>query len=633
MACPDIPPVSPAPPGATQAAASGGSVRPVVAEVTVEKAPTELYNQQQRVHIEGKVAASNTAANEVRVATSSGEIVVKSATPMPPNITVGADVALDLYMQKGQLVAHIHALRPQAAIPAQPEAASAPVTAAPPAPLPPMQTGATVTAILIPKEGGMLPGAPSLPPLSQGQLTAIFTQLQGSGFTGMPSPPSGLTALLAHPDALGAFNALPATGQQEILSYLAKPELQAALKGIPGQPVLSGDAPDANLLQIVRAQVSARVTHDALQGTPGTTSATTPGTSPAMTLVRSLLPMIEALPGQSQAFMAGGGKALFAQQAASNLAAQLPQNMHEMKIGGIFAPGTAAPAVPASMTGTIESITSRGFPVLQTERGFFIVKASTDAPVGSTVIFTAKPLLPEDIIAQPGAVRGRENLHTLLNSWPALQEAMSEVALLSPDIATAMRSAMPAPDAARMPPAILFFLAALRTGAVENWLGPNAIDILRQAGKKDLIERLGGDFARLSGKARSEAVGEWRAFSIPMQHEEQLTQIQMFVRQQQDPEAGKGEEPEENIKPMTRFIVNVHLSRMGDVQLDGLMHKKRLELILRSDDMLPQTARQEIMQRFASGLDQTGMQGGISFHTRAQSWVTLTPPDQEEFTA
>lgn len=631
MACPDIPPVSSAPPSATQPAASGGSVKPVIAEVTVEKAPTELYNQQQKVHIEGKVAANNAAANELRVTTASGEIVVKSATPMPPNITVGTDVALDLYMQKGQLVANIHALRPQAT-PATPTADTAPtsVTAPAPAPMPPMQTGATVTAILIPKDGGALPGMPALPSLSQGQLTAIFTQLQGSGFTGMPSPPSGMTALLAQPDALTAFNTLPAAGQQEILSYLGKPELQGVLKGILAQQASPGDAPDTNLLQIVRAQLSARVTHDAMQGTGGTT---VPGTNPAMTLVRSLLPMIEAMPGQSQAFMAGSGKAHFAQQAANNLAAQLPQNIHEMKIGGIFTPGTTAPAVPASMTGTIESITSKGFPVLQTERGFFIVKASTDAPVGSTVVFTAKPMLPEDIIAPPGAARARESLHTLLNGWPALQDALTEVALLSPDIAASMRNTIPVPDATKMPPAVLFFLAALRTGTVENWLGPNALDILRQAGKKDLIERLGGDFARLSGKALSESVGEWRAFSIPMQNEDQLTQIQMFVRQQQDPETGKDEEQDAAIKPMTRFVVNVHLSRMGDVQLDGLMHKKRLELILRSNDMLPQTARQEILQRFTSGLEQTGMQGGITFHTRAQSWVTLTPPDQEEFTA
>ena len=73
----------------------------------------------------------------------------------------------------------------------------------------------------------------------------------------------------------------------------------------------------------------------------------------------------------------------------------------------------------------------------------------------------------------------------------------------------------------------------------------------------------------------------------------------------------------------TRFILNLHLSRMGDMQLDGFLHKKRFDLILRSEEKLPPAIRQELLQKFAAGLDQTGMQGGMTFQTRAESWMQI----------
>lgn len=679
MVCPDIPPVSSTRPSAAQQPAAGVATRPVVAEVTVERAPPELSTPPQRVHVEGKVTASDPATQEVRIATPGGEIVVKSATPLP----VGADVALDLYMQKGQLVAQIHPIRQQAATAAT--TAEEPQQTAPPAPapLPPLAEGESVTGILIPKEAQQT--APStgntaaLPPQVEETLAQLTTLSAGK----LPADaPEALRQLLSTSDPLTAFSKLPPAAQQTITTYLAKPEVMAFLANILPQ---AADAPvDANLLQIVRAQLSARVTHDALQGplvtgsagqaTGGMTgganplasalppalqkmgaaqigqaaqtgqqagiipartdaAAMTQGTqNPAMMLVRSLLPMIENMP--MPATLTGAPAGLFAQQAASAMAAQLPQNMQAISIVSILGKGAALPALqPGQMAGTIDSVTPRGFTMVSAESGFFIIKATAAAPPGSQVIFTAKPLSP-DMLAMPAGIlapaAGPDAPAGF--SWPALEELVQHAAAASPALAQLLRDTIPAPSS-RMTPAVLFFMAALRTGVIENWLGPGALETLRQGGKKELIERLSGDFARLSGRSRTEGLGEWRVFSVPLQHDDQLTQLQFFTRQQPDPDARDNNETEGPRKPLTRFVLNIHLSRMGDMQLDGLMHAKKLDLILRSAEQLPFDARQEIMQKFASGLAQTGMQGGISFQTRRESWVTLTAADHKEFTA
>jgi hypothetical protein len=169
-----------------------------------------------------------------------------------------------------------------------------------------------------------------------------------------------------------------------------------------------------------------------------------------------------------------------------------------------------------------------------------------------------------------------------------------------------------------MTPTALFFLAALRSGSVNNWLGTNTLQAL-QTVKKGSVDALSDDFDKLSAQAKDTLPGNWRSISIPLRYEDQVSQMQFYVRHQNDQE--QGEKGQSGSKPSTRFILNLSLSRMGAVQLDGYIHKKSFDVILRTEDKLPFDMRQELMKRFAQGLDQVQMQGGISFQTRQQGWM------------
>jgi hypothetical protein len=245
-------------------------------------------------------------------------------------------------------------------------------------------------------------------------------------------------------------------------------------------------------------------------------------------------------------------------------------------------------------------------------------------PTGSKIIFTAKPIAPNDILQQ-GLFSAATNDLPPENTWSTLQSVLQALPAGSA-AAQALRNTLPTPTQ-QLAPTALLFLAALRSGDIGNWLGANTLQTLLQSGKKELADALSSDFDKLSTQSKNILPGNWRAVSIPLRHESQISQMQFYVRRQHDQEQDKKSGAN---KPATRFILNVTLSRMGALQLDGFIQKKNFDIILRTDEKLPFDMRQELMKRFAQGLDQVQMQGGISFQTRQQGWMM---PEAQNMTA
>ena len=60
-----------------------------------------------------------------------------------------------------------------------------------------------------------------------------------------------------------------------------------------------------------------------------------------------------------------------------------------------------------------------------------------------------------------------------------------------------------------------------------------------------------------------------------------------------------------------RFVVDLDLSALGAMQLDGLVHGKRLDLILRSHAELPVAMRHDVARVFDDALGVSGMEGSL----------------------
>ncbi len=180
-----------------------------------------------------------------------------------------------------------------------------------------------------------------------------------------------------------------------------------------------------------------------------------------------------------------------------------------------------------------------------------------------------------------------------------------------------MQEAIPQPGS-RLASGLLFFLSALSGGNVTRWLGNQASQALKSAGRDSLLSRLAQDFGQL-GRLADNQGGDWRLFFIPIYDGDQLQQLRLFLRHGwHDQDSGGGQDGEDQ----TRFVVEVEMSRLGDLQLDGLVRENRLDLILRSRAPLPDFMRRDITQIFHEANEITGYRGNISFQASLE-WKAM----------
>ncbi len=158
----------------------------------------------------------------------------------------------------------------------------------------------------------------------------------------------------------------------------------------------------------------------------------------------------------------------------------------------------------------------------------------------------------------------------------------------------------------RLASAVLAFLAALKRGDFTGWFGAVAIKALESQGRANLLSRLAKHFSAQTRFAEPTPLGEWQALMVPLLIGETVRQFRFFFRRRRDGADGDRD---------NRFVIEVEASRLGGLQLDGLIKAARFDLVLRSHKPLPDEARREISEIFADGLAITGQTGILVFQT------------------
>ena len=268
-------------------------------------------------------------------------------------------------------------------------------------------------------------------------------------------------------------------------------------------------------------------------------------------------------------------------------------------------------------TGVVTATTNAGHPVLQTPIGTLTLEAPAALTVGSRVIFdlapgslahaaAGAPLEPDALPALPGS---------LARAWPEVEEVIRALHELAPPGAPGGvgGTVIPQPGP-RLASGLLFFLAAISGGDISRWLGGQAAQALKDAGRGNLLARLGQDFGHLGRHVESGGT-DWRLFLIPMLDGHQVQQIRFFERHGSHRRgANRGSDGES-----TRFILEVELTRLGDMQLDGLVRDRRFDLMLRTRRPLPDAMRHKITEIFSEANDAACYAGTIGFQA-ARDW-------------
>ena len=297
---------------------------------------------------------------------------------------------------------------------------------------------------------------------------------------------------------------------------------------------------------------------------------------------------------------------------------------------------------------------------IKSPAGAFLFHAAEKIAIGTRVTLTATPGLPSTQQAgapqagaaevpvatqtstpvtqpqgQPSQVQPTETppptalppLVSYQAAWPLLDEMIEAVAAADPAAARALAPRISAPGA-RLSSGLLFFLSAVRMQSPRAWIGEQTARALEAKGKGGLLSRLKEEFARLGRFSADKPGADWRPFLIPLQTEQGTQAIALLTRPHHEegdsasPDDGSGDD--EDLTDNQRFLLEVKLSTIGPVQLDGLMRPERLDMVVRAGDLLTAAMRDDLRNIFESATGAAGLKGSLSFEPLSRSPVDVS---------
>jgi len=291
--------------------------------------------------------------------------------------------------------------------------------------------------------------------------------------------------------------------------------------------------------------------------------------------------------------------------------------------GGLPTTGPDSVATGQSMTGVVIGRSALGQSVVQTHAGPIAVSTPTPVPTGTTITFQVEAPLPDSAPEVARAVASKAGQVILgTRSWPEAEEALKTLSDTHPAAAQHLINALIPRPGTSLGSQILFFIAALRGGDIRGWIGDAPIRALQRL-RPELATKLRDNFGTIAKLSDDSSSAEWRAYPVPLLNGAEIDLIRFFVRR--IPEDEENDETDE--EHGTRFVVDVELSRLGRLQLDGLIHDKhkRFDLIVRTDERLPANVQNGIREIFSQTSEWTGTEGGVTFQAAPPDFVELVP--------
>lgn len=297
-----------------------------------------------------------------------------------------------------------------------------------------------------------------------------------------------------------------------------------------------------------------------------------------------------------------------------------PGNQLNVRLISVQQPGqqptnanpTPVPSTNSTSTviiqGTVNGQTASLQPIIKIPQGQIALDTTAKMTDGTQVKMEVLSASKPAVQTAPSLTHTHNPIQTVGEKWPALDEAMQTLRENNPTLVDHMAKAMlPKPDS-RMALNMIFFLKALGRGNFKNWADDQTMRALAR-GKPELLKKLEGDFQNLADKAKTPNSTDWKVAYMPMLNNNEINQIRIAHRDHRD------EEKEGKEDPGVRFVIDLNLSKLGELQFDGLAKDKsrRFDLIVRAKNTLPGFMRKEIHDIFANGMDAIGFDGKISF--------------------
>lgn len=257
----------------------------------------------------------------------------------------------------------------------------------------------------------------------------------------------------------------------------------------------------------------------------------------------------------------------------------------------VVAPGAAQPDM---VTGTVVDVAGNET-LVATPIGLLALQRRLALAPGTAIAFV--------VIETEVAAVEAESAPARSGGWIALEEALFALLGPAPALADQLRAELTPQSGPELAGTLLFLLGALYQG---TWPNPAIGAALARSGQAKLTKRLGDDVAALRQLSDDATTGEWRVLTLPLLLGNFPLAVRLFVNRHKT-------RPEDGI----RFALEAELSRLGPLQLDGLLRGNRLILVLRSHRGLTPELRQELRAVFQRAVTRSRLTGDLSFATTA----------------
>ena len=286
----------------------------------------------------------------------------------------------------------------------------------------------------------------------------------------------------------------------------------------------------------------------------------------------------------------------------------------EIRVLSVWHPGEPPPSNAVSdgqgivFAGTVVGTSTSGQTVLTTPQGLMTIAGVVNLPAGTrlTLERTDQPTqAPNQQSSPPPAP-----LTHLAQHWETLNQTLRLLEMTSPTVVNQLGQDHVARPGPQLTAAILLFIAAVRFGDLRGWLGDDAAQAIQRL-RIPIAGTLVEEFTTMQ-RASEPGDSGWRGFFIPLLDQGQLNQIRLFLNQERYKE---GQDGEDNVT-QTHFLVDLSLRAIGDLQIDGMVKRESVDLLVRSREALSDTIRRNIREIFTTTLARTGINGQLAFRVQ-----------------
>ncbi|MDR3450514.1 MAG: hypothetical protein P4M15_12360 [Alphaproteobacteria bacterium] len=279
------------------------------------------------------------------------------------------------------------------------------------------------------------------------------------------------------------------------------------------------------------------------------------------------------------------------------------------------------PLAPNQIVATVTGTAPGGQLILKAGDVTLFIKAPVAAAPGTQLVLSVDALKPAPLLTLAS------NDPT---NFPSLPQIVTALAQADPQALQQMLTRLPQPNA-QLPGTLMLLFGAFRQADPRGMLGDNAASTLMRMGKPELIAALARDLGGSGQVAQDAVVGEWRTYPIPLYSGQAFQALTLYVhdgaKDRQGRQSGAAQAPGK-----IRFVIDMRLSKLGAMQLDGFVQPKKLDMILRSEHGLPEGLHQHLRGAYIKAMGAVGFAGSLNFQVGRNHWMVMNKARSEMVT-